>query len=422
MISPNATPLNQFLYNWKSECPDHIDLTKESHGQIVRQIADSILQNNYTLKDIDEVETQLIEEHIPTIIFLLLALKLSRSKFKAASTHEDIKVTVVFAVYKEHQRILPSSLHPHGEDFLRRKVKQINWLFDGCQNIKWELVVVDDGCPEGSGKIAQEIIDQDGLHEQVKVLFLADAIDRGLEPTIGLSSTNDSQKGGSITYGMWDAIQKNHEKQHIVVFTDADLSTHLGQLMLLVDPILNQNKSVAIGSRREKRSIVIKQGSRNNRGKLFIYLWKKMIPNLGDIIDTQCGFKAFNSSIIPYIIKDMIEKKFAFDIELLLRAQQVQKGTIEKVPIAWIDSEAASTTTDLQPYLPMLKSIAKMSKRYFPDHASENEFITLVESIDDMAFAKLLENIPDGITSRQPSEFTNYNGVTSRDLHQIISN
>jgi hypothetical protein len=51
---------------------------------------------------------------------------------------------------------------------------------------------------------------------------------------------------------------------------------------------------VAIGSRREPDSVVVKQGTRNDRGKLFIYLWKRMVPVLGDIIDTQCGFKAFD--------------------------------------------------------------------------------------------------------------------------------
>ncbi len=73
---------------------------------------------------------------------------------------------------------------------------------------------------------------------------------------------------------MWDLAQKDHSKKHIVVFTDADLSTHLGQLMLLADPIVNQGKLTAIGSRREKQSVVVKQVARNNRGKLFIYLWK----------------------------------------------------------------------------------------------------------------------------------------------------
>ena len=176
---------------------------------------------------------------------------------------------------------------------------------------------------------------------------------------------------------MWDAVQNSNAKNPIIVYTDADLSTHLGQVMLLVDLLLNQNKTVAIGSRREPNSVVIKKGARNDRGKLFIYLWKRLIPNLGDIVDTQCGFKAFRAEIIPEIIEDLIENKFAFDIELLVKAELLKKDSIIKIPIAWIDSEEASTTTDIQPYLPMLKSIVKMSKEYFPMNKARMNLLLL---------------------------------------------
>ena len=52
-------------------------------------------------------------------------------------------------------------------------------------------------------------------------------------------------------------------------------------------------REAVIGSRREEASIVVKKGVRNLRGKLFIYLWKRLIPNLNYVVDTQCGFKAF---------------------------------------------------------------------------------------------------------------------------------
>ena len=95
-----------------------------------------------------------------------------------------------------------------------------------------------------------------------------------------------------------------------------------------------------------------------------------MIPSLQGIIDTQCGFKAFKADLIPHIVENMIESKFAFDIELLLRSLLIRENSVQKIPIAWIDSEAASTTTDLQPYLAMLKAISAMGKKYFPEKIS----------------------------------------------------
>ncbi|NND16187.1 MAG: hypothetical protein HKN89_07665 [Eudoraea sp.] len=396
--------------------PKELDLTNDTHEELIYKTVSAILKEGYTLSEIQEIETGLIRQNNPEHIFVLLALKLAKGKILATQVDDPLLISVVFAVYKEHNRIRKSNEHPHGEDFLMKKVKQLEWLFENQLHIQWELIIVDDGCPEKSGEIAQAIIDENQLHEQVRVCFLEKAIQNKYPPAAGINSTRESQKGGSIVYGMWDAVQESTNENHIVIYTDADLSTHLGQVMLLVNPLMKKENLVSIGSRRESSSVVIKKGSRNDRGKLFIYLWKRLIPNLGDIIDTQCGFKAFKAEIVLNIIDDMIEKKFAFDIELLLRTALLNQGAIIKVPIAWIDSEEASTTTDLQPYLPMLKSIARMYRKYFPKESEAEEFAAFISAMDDDGFAKLLDNIPKQITDREPLEFTTYDDVKVSDL------
>ncbi len=372
------------------------------------------------LSDLQKLENDLLERDEEQKTFLQLAVKLACSKNMVSQVKEPLHISLVFAVYKEHQRILKNSEHPHGEDFLVKKIQQMEWLFEGQELITWDLTVVDDGCPEGSGKIAQKIIEAKTLQDKAQVLFLNDAIERSLPVVQKLSSPKDSQKGGSILYGMWNAAQKKHAQKHIVVFTDADLSTHLGQLMLLAEPIINQGKLAAIGSRREKQSVVVKKAARNNRGKLFIYLWKRMIPNLKDIIDTQCGFKAFDAAVIPEISMNNVEYKFAFDVELLIKTAFLKPDAICKVPIAWIDSDAASTTADLQPYLPMLQSIAKMQVQYFSDKESHNDFVDFVNSLDEEKFNRLLAHIPENIVRREPDSFADYTGVSVRDLQNSL--
>ena len=109
------------------------------------------------MSEIEKTEEQLIGKNDDSLIFILLALKIAKSKLLASKITEPLKISVVFAVYKEHNRILKNSEHPHGEDFLSRKVKQLQWLFENQPFVSWELIIVDDGCPEGSGNIAQEI-------------------------------------------------------------------------------------------------------------------------------------------------------------------------------------------------------------------------------------------------------------------------
>ncbi len=410
------TLINEIIKN----NPPKPDLINEQHSADIFAAVDRLIDEGIGFEDIAFLEAELIPQNTAgQFIFALLVLKLAKSKLLSRDYQERLFISVVFAVYKENHRILKNTEHPNGEDFLRRKVQQINWLFGDKPNVRWELLVVDDGCPEGSGRIAQQIIDKEGLQNYVRVLFLEDAIRMQLPPVKGLKSTADSMKGGSIVYGMWDAVLKHPDPNHIVVYTDADLSTHLGQLMLLIEPLKQERMLSAIASRREHDSVVVKQGSRNDRGKLFIYLWKRLIPNLDNIIDTQCGFKAFKGSIVPEIIDNMIERKFAFDIELLLRTSLIKNDSVYKVPVAWIDSEAESTTTDLQPYLPMLKAIVQMHYTYIAA-GDRNEFADFIESLTEDEFNKLLQNIPKEITGRDVQEFSTFDGVRAKDLRAAI--
>lgn len=418
MTTSLSESTKQLIRKLSAKSPKEIDLTRADHADLVYEITAELIAHVSDPSELSEIESYMVEQEVQGALALRLALMLAMSKLWVRTISEPLRLSVVFAVYKEHNRIRTQAEHPHGEDFLRKKVAQLDWLFEAAPQVSWELIIVDDGCPENSGGIAKQIIEENHLEEKARVLFLSEAIAQGLDPVRSLADTSQSQKGGSIVYGLWDAVQRSKEGAHIVVFTDADLSTHLGQVGMLIKPIAGSGKKVAIGSRREPNSVVIKKAGRNNRGKLFIYLWKQMIPVLGDIIDTQCGFKAFDAGIIPQIINDMIESKFAFDIELLLRAAMIEKNSIEKVAIAWIDSEAASTTTDIQPYLPMLKSMGKMYARYMEPSTRADEFAAYIESLSDADFSALLEQIPEAIVQREPVEFNEFKGVDASDLYQ----
>ncbi len=401
--------------------PESLDLTIESHLKQATLAADQIRAEYPALADLNRLESTLTAEKERWPLLLHLAVKLAKSKQILAGIHEPVHISVVFAVYKEHIRIRTKEAHPLGENFLLRKINQLNWLMADFPHFSWDMLVVDDGCPEGSGRIAQEILARDYDGDNVRVLFLEEAIAQGLPVTRPMTSTNDSRKGGSIEYGMWVAAQQRRPN-HIVLFTDADLSTHLGQTGLLVGPIMNEDADAAIGSRREPESIVVKTGTRNLRGKLFIYLWKRVITNLPDIVDTQAGFKAFRAEVVREIVEDMLEKQFAFDIELLIKTQLRRPGRIVKVPIAWIDSDALSTTTDLQPYLNMLKSMVAMYRRYLPPNPRSNSFAAFIEGLDEDQWQTLVAHVPEPIASREPYTFSDFDAVTVEDFRAILQN
>ena len=365
--------------------------------------------------DLAGLELRSIEKNAP--LAEQVAVKLADSKARLRSIPEPVHVSVVFAMYKETERMASPKSHPHGEDFINVKAGQLEWLFEGSDG--WDLVMVDDGCPDGSGRLAEAIIADNGLSPVARVLHLADAIRTSHPATVGLTDTNDSRKGGSILYGMYEAAQRG-APEHVVAYTDADLSTNLGQVGLLVDQI-KHGAACAAGSRREPTSVVVKGGTRNDRGKLFIYLWKQILPQLGDLIDTQCGFKGFPAGSIGTLTHNTTEKGFAFDIELLLRCAIGGSGPIGRVPIAWVDSEEASTTTDLEPYLDMLRAVATMYRTYLVPSPRAEQFALLVESLTESDWKRLVSSIPTAIAEREPLEFTTWAGVEVETLAALAS-
>ncbi len=394
-----------------------LELDDRDDGQQkeVLRIADLFAAGNPPAELLAQLEMALIKEGDAVPQMIHLAAKLARSKVIVRAIDKPLHTSFVFAMYKENTRILRQDEHPHGEDFVVRKINQLQWLFDDVPATTWSLIMVDDGCPEGSGKLAQKILAERCPEAPAKVLFLAEAISQDLPVTRPMTSPAESQKGGSVVYGMWEAAQQQYD-HHIVVFTDADLSTHMGQAGLLLDGIVNRNKDAAIGSRREPASVVVKKGTRNTRGKLFIYLWKGLIQPLHRLVDTQCGFKAFTAETVRDITSEMIEKKFAFDIELLLRTELRNHDSIEKVPVAWFDSEEASTTTDLQPYLPMLKQVVAFYKKYLPAETEAGRLADLIGNMSDSQWSNLVDNVPEAIADGQPAQFDNMRDVTVDDL------
>ena len=412
--------LDLLVQELTEQAPDELDLTNGRHLDLATRAADVLLGAASSHGDLATLEEQLLAGDRDAPLLVHLAVKLARSKSLVGRLEEPARLSVIFAMYKEHKRILEPETHPHGEDFLRRKVAQLEWLFGGSSNIEWRIFAVDDGCPEASGQIARDILERSGLEETSEVLFLEEAIRRGEPVTQPLKRTSESQKGGSIQLGMWQAARQD-EANHVVLFTDADLSTHLGQAGLLMYPILVEGSDAAIGSRREPTSVAIKKGKRNVRGKLFIYLWKRLLPELNHVVDTQCGFKAFRADVARRIVVDTLEKKFAFDIELLLRTELARPGSIVKVPIAWIDSEAASPTTDLEPYLPMLQSIVGFYRHYLPANPESDTFAAFIESLDEDSWHRLVDSMPTEIAEADPTHFGDNAPISASDLRAILA-
>ncbi|HQP09810.1 MAG TPA: FkbM family methyltransferase, partial [Candidatus Omnitrophota bacterium] len=255
----------------------------------------------------------------------------------------EIKVVFVMPMYKESARLRPSSSeNPSGEDALRAKVEQNQYLHRINPLYQWQIIAVDDGTPgEASAKCVQELWSQiRGEHEaggeslredQVKTIIISPERKKVL----------GSYKGGAVLLGMRAAI--NDGWADYIGYTDVDVSTDLRQAGLLIDPLYTNEADAAIGSRW------VPGGSSENvpffrrlASRIYNLCVWMILPALRDIQDTHRGFKLFKKERLARILLYAKDKTVAFDTELLLLAK-LCGYTIYEAPIAWFHSSQDST-------------------------------------------------------------------------------
>ncbi len=226
------------------------DLTDPDQNQAVLDVATALV-------GAQEAEERVADSHGPAVAAEAAAA--ARSRRRLAGLTGPVHLTVVWAMYGETGRMVPRAAHPHGEDFVRTKVRQLDWLTSGLPGVTWSIIACDDGCPDtpSSADLMTDIAAAEGYptegHRSVTVLRLAELIGDGnpISPAFDrLTSTEQSRKGGSILAGLAAAIRTgppraNSAGRHVVCYTDADLSANLAQLGSLAAPLVAGGKVAA---------------------------------------------------------------------------------------------------------------------------------------------------------------------------------
>ena len=154
--------------------------------------------------------------------------------------------------------------------------------------------------------------------------------------------TLDENRGkGSTVYSAWDSCKS---VDHLA-FADADGAVGANEVVRVLTLIANDpnaDESLYAASRIENSETdVQRRAIRNIGGLTFRWLRKRLFSF--PIEDTQCGFKIIPSSFFHTQKDKLTEPGFAFDIELLYRAQQADLK-IHEVPVTWTDKKGGHMT------------------------------------------------------------------------------
>jgi len=165
----------------------------------------------------------------------------------------------------------------------------------------FEIIVVDDGSSDGTGKIA--------LQHKAKLL----------------SNKRNRGKGYSVKRGILAS------KKELVLFTDVDLSTPLPFLKKFL-PYLGQY-DIVIASRSLPKSKIKSRGLvRNILGRGFANIVSIVV--LPGIKDSQCGFKLFKAGCAKKVFELQKTDGWAFDVENLAMAKALG-FKVKECPIDW---------------------------------------------------------------------------------------
>jgi len=396
------------------------DLTDSDQNQAVLDVASALAEGGAAAE-------RAAVGHGPAVAAEANAV--TRSRRRLGELTVPIHLTVVWAMYGETGRMVPRAVHPHGEDFVRAKVRQLDWLTDGVPDVTWSIIACDDGCHDqpSSADLMTDIAAAEGYpregHRSVTVLRLAELIEGGISisPAFGrLTSTEQSRKGGSILAGMATAVRTgpvraNGTGRHVVCYSDADLSANLAQLGSLAAPIVAGDKVAgALGQRygiegavlvRADGPVTEPQSTGGKPDKIIIlfrhFVRASLIPPLAHVLDTQAGYKAFDAAALGPALPSMTSFNETFDVELLIHlAQQYGPQALALEPIVFTEDFAATNFPSVKPgprHLAMIHQVVQLYDQFVapttPVTGEAADLLSLIRTLELDDYVTLIEQL-----------------------------
>jgi glycosyltransferase involved in cell wall biosynthesis len=211
-------------------------------------------------------------------------------KVKEPSELSQFKIAVVIPSYKVSRHIL---------DVIRGIGPECKAIY-----------VVDDACPENSGKLVSEKIKS----ERVKVLF----------------HKKNQGVGGAVLTGYRKAISDGAD---IIVKIDGDGQMDTTQISKLITPIASGQADYCKGNRFYNPSDLRQMPKARLIGNTFLSFMTKASSGYWNSFDPTNGFTAIHAKVAKQLPMESIAKRYFFESDMLFHLN-VMRAVVAELPVS----------------------------------------------------------------------------------------
>jgi len=335
---------------------------------------------------------------------------------EARLTRDVVRVAVVVPVHQETDRLRSPVETLAGEDFCSLKLKQLEFLVDSdlggygkTELPSLEIALIFCGDDEATCRALQaepsgSEFDRSEPESSAQLGDGARVCKSGhTEAGLGVYVIHAPRGSGvanskplNVKTGMQYALAMGCD---FVCYTDADISTNLGQLGALFHEAVVHGADAVVGSRRLPGSWVYgRDPLRTQQSRVYNLLTRVLLGT--PFRDTQAGFKLFTARAVKELMKSAFtDETMAFDSELLACLDRGELQ-VSEVPIVWFESPLESKSASIATAVDMLGGLCQQGRKRFASPSGD--------ALDRMRHDRALRN---GLVSLG----------TSRELHLLVS-
>lgn len=211
------------------------------------------------------------------------------------------------------------------------------------------IVVIDDCCPEASGKLVASSCDDPRVH------VIYNAVNLGV--------------GGAVMEGYRYAMNLGVEA---IVKIDGDGQMDPRLIASFAEPILNGKADYLKGNRFYDVEVVRRMPAVRLVGNIMLSFLTKLSSGYWPLFDPTNGYTCISAKVVRFLPLDKIAKGYFFETDMLFRLNILRAVVVDMPMTAKYEDETSNLSITREVPVFLVKNLSNYSKRIFYNYFLRN--------------------------------------------------